>query len=81
MSLPPLGSGKPGQLSTFARTEGKETKKIKPPTGTVLDYLCQLVPNLEKHKDCAHWEQFGKCVWCACGQKLYNGTLPKGKQK
>ena len=29
------------------------------------------------HLDHPQWKQVGRCVYCGCGDRLYNGKLPK----
>lgn len=43
----------------------------------------RVTPHMTTPMDTDHeqhpWEQIGRCVYCAtCGERLYQGTIPKG---
>jgi len=35
---------------------------------------------MKNHFECGEWSQIGPCVYCKCGQRLYNGDIPEDEE-
>lgn len=43
----------------------------------IIRALGKWADEMGEHTDHGNWEQVGRCVYCGCGARLYQGTLPK----
>ena len=34
-----------------------------------------------EHVDHGDWQQTGRCVYCACGARLFNGGMPRDRRE
>lgn len=39
--------------------------------------LSQFIDDLDQHAEHGDWHETGRCVWCSCGARLYQGRLPR----
>lgn len=44
------------------------------PARRFVDALNELLAEHSEHR----WQQVGRCVYCECGSRLYQGTVPEG---
>lgn len=82
--LPPLGT--PGAMDAHARRAVSDrTRRIREQQGPPLTEE-QIRAALEgwaesfgAHVAHAGWRQVGPCVYCSCGERLYQGRMPASK--
>lgn len=51
------------------------TEHIDAGSPAYLDQIERFNPRIRDHADHA-WRQVGRCVYCECGQRLYQGRKP-----
>jgi hypothetical protein len=43
--------------------------------------LVSIELTLRDHADHGRWRKVGPCLYCTCGERLYQGSLPKSMEK